>query len=151
MGLEGKILMYIIAIDPGEHIGVVMHDTNVKLTFGVTLEGETRNQQLFTLLMKLKPEIVIFEQFALRPGTAMKLVGSKFITCEVIGVIKLYCQLNSCRIVELLPVNKEYCGFSSKPNDPNYSSIDMLGKRITEHVRDAYRLYNYARLFKKIE
>ena len=54
MGLEGKILMYIIAIDPGEHIGVVMHDTNVKLTFGVTLEGETRNQQLFTLLKEIK-------------------------------------------------------------------------------------------------
>ena len=54
MGLEGKNSMYIIAIDPGEHIGVVMHDTNVKLTFGVTLEGETRNRTIVYFTNEIK-------------------------------------------------------------------------------------------------
>ena len=95
-----------------------------------------------------QPDTVVFEQFVLRAKSATKLIGNKFITCEVIGVIKLYSQLNNIPLIELQPVNKEYCGFSSNPKDPHYSIINCNNQKITEHVRDAYRLYCYAKLFR---
>jgi hypothetical protein len=139
--------MRIITIDPGEHIGIVFtEDDKIK---GLTLDGDTRNHKLWILLNEYQPDTVIYEQFALRASAASKLVGDKFITCEVIGVIKLYCQLKLIEPICLLPLYKEYCGFSSNPKDPRYKKIEMVGaQKITEHTRDAYRLYSYFNLFK---
>lgn len=137
----------IMTIDPGEHIGVlIVHNDAI---YGMTLEGDSRNKSLWTMLNENKPDEIIFEQFALRASAAKKLVGNKFVTCEVIGVIKLYVQLNKNVIAhELLPSVKEYCGFGSNPKDPHYKKIKMLrGQKITEHVRDTYRLYRYWKLF----
>ena len=51
-------------------------------------------------------------------------------------------------LIELLPSCKEYCGFSSSPKDPRYKDIHMYkDEKITEHVRDTYRLYSYYKLF----
>lgn len=139
--------MTIISIDPGDHIGVVI--CNPEGTFGLTIEGEERNRLLWELLIEHKPQLIIYEQFALRQRSAIKMVGNKFIVCEVIGVVKLYCQLKRLPVIELNPSTKEYCGFSSNPQDPHYKDIDMLkGQKISEHVRDAYRLYRYAMQFK---
>lgn len=137
-----------MTIDPGEHIGIVYTKNN--FIVGTTIEGDDRNSQLWFLLNEVKPTEIVYEKFALRASAAQKLVGNKFITCEVIGVIKLYCQLNKyVHLVGLDPYVKEYCGFSSNPKDPHYQDIEMLGNKITEHVRDAYRLYNYKKLFIK--
>lgn len=133
-----------MTIDPGEHIGII-YDDNI----GETIKGDDRNKQLWELLQKYQPDVIIFEEFSLRQSSAIKLVGNKFVTCEVIGVIKLYCQLTSATEIPLMPGNKEYCGFSSKPSDYHYQVIDTLGQKITEHVRDAFRLFNYAKLFKR--
>lgn len=136
----------IMTIDPGEHIGVIIAGMNK--IYGITLEGETRNEKLWHLLMTYRPDTIIYESFALRASVAQKLVGNKFITCEVIGVIKLYCQLDEQDPIVLQPASKEYCGFSSSPKDEHYKEIKMLdNQKITEHVRDAYRLYNYAKIF----
>ena len=141
--------MKVIAIDPGEHIGIVYKDLD-SAVFGLTIEGEQRNLQLWTLLFQLKPDVVVYESFALRQSAALKLVGNKFITTEVIGVIKLYCQWSKVQLVELQPSSKEYCGFSDSPKDPRFLEIKMVrGQKITEHTRDAYRLFNYYRLFGK--
>ena len=140
--------MKVMTIDPVDHIGVLLvDDESIR---GITLEGYDRNLQLWTLMNKEDPNVVVFEHFALRAKSAMQLVGNTFVTCEVIGVLKLYCQLHKqVKLVELQPGNKEYCGFSSKPSDPRYKEITMMeGQRISEHVRDTYRLYNFYRLFK---
>ena len=52
-------------------------------------------------------------------------------------------------LVKQLPSTKEYCGFSSNPRDEEYKNIQLVskGEKITEHVRDAYRLYRYWILF----
>lgn len=153
----------IVAIDPGEHIGVVAsvrvgeHDTETgdakyhNEYMGHTIEGADRNLQLWKYLKAVEPSTIIYETFALRPSKAMQLVGNKFVTCEVIGVINLYCQLYPDTVlIPLIPANKEYCGFSSKPSDPHYKDIFMIGgQKITEHTRDAFRLMKYAELFKK--
>lgn len=139
--------MRIIAIDPGESVGVVMRtDTKV---FGTTITEAFRLRRLWSLLEVNKPDIIVFEEFALRQSAANKLIGNKFITCEVIGVIKLYAQVRGCPLIPLIPANKEYCGFGSNPKDPHFREITMLdSEKITEHTRDAYRLLRYAELFK---
>lgn len=137
----------IVAIDPGDHIGCVWV-TQRETVYGKTLETDERLQQLWKLLCELKPDVIIYEEFALRQSAASHLVGNKFITCEVIGVIKLYCQLTSTPMIKLTPSCKEYCGFSDSARDPAFKVINCVEQKITEHVRDAYRLLRYAQLFK---
>lgn len=136
----------LVAIDPGDHIGFVW--THAGKTYGKTLEGEERLCDLWVLLHRIKPIAVIYEEFALRQSAANHLVGNKFITCEVIGVIKLYCQANGIPIVRLTPSSKEFCGFSDSARDPAFKNIECGDQKITEHVRDAYRLLKYAQMFK---
>lgn len=141
-------ISHITTIDPGDHIGIITHDTVHDVIHGQTIEGVDRLIQLWKYLEEVKPVHIVFERFALRAKSAQKLVGNTFITCEVIGVIKLYCQLNNIKYTELLPSSKEFCGFSSSPKDPRYLDIKMdNNQKISEHVRDAYRLYNYYKLF----
>ena len=139
--------MKTIAIDPGESIGLTARiDGEV---YGTTITGNDRLYKLWLFLVSKKPETIVFEEFALRQSAANKLVGNKFITCEVIGVIKLYAQLSGCTLVPLIPANKEYCGFSSNPKDAHFKEIRMMdNQRITEHTRDAFRLLRFAELFK---
>ena len=142
----------VVAIDPGDHIGVVWRYGQEQDVSGLTLEGDDRYKQLWKLLDNLDPDVICYEVFALRQSAAMKLIGNRFITCEVIGTIKTYCQLKHIKLIELQPVNKQYCGFTSKPSDPEYKKVVMLPEqKITEHTRDAYRLLRYAMLFKDQE
>lgn len=136
----------ILAIDPGDHIGCVWEDEGK--VYGQTLETDFRLNYLWHLMLKLNPKVVVYEEFALRQSAAQHLVGNKFITCEVIGVIKLYCQLSNTPLIKLTPANKEYCGFSDSAKDPAFKVIECVDLKITEHVRDAYRLLRYAQLFK---
>lgn len=136
----------ILAIDPGDHIGCVW-DTGEKV-YGRTLETDSRLWQLWNLLHDLEPDVIIYEEFVLRQSAAQHLVGNRFVTCEVIGVIKLYCQLTQTPLIKLAPAQKEYCGFSDSARDPAFKVIDCMDQKITEHVRDAYRLLRYAILFK---
>ena len=152
----------VMAIDPGDHIGVAIAQTwsigepkkdfgEEYLARGITIEGEDRNAQLWKLLEAEKPDTIVYESFALRGNIAKHLVGNKFVTCEVIGCIKLYFQLKSedpnIKLVSLLPSSKEYCGFSDSPKDPQFKYVKMIEGNISEHVRDAYRLYRYYKLF----
>lgn len=147
--------MIIMTVDPGDHIGtlVVELDSNGKelCILGRTLEGDDRNHKLWRYMCEMRPDLILFERFALRANAAQKLTGSTFITCEVIGVIKLFAQVYEYKpneLIELLPSCKEYCGFTSNPKDPKYRDIFMYkDEKITEHVRDTYRLYSYYKLF----
>lgn len=136
----------ILAIDPGDHIGCVW-DTGTEV-YGRTLETDARLLLLWRLMIDLDPDVIVYEEFALRQSAAQHLVGNKFVTCEVIGIIKLYCQINNIPLVKLTPANKEYCGFSDSARDPAFKVVNCVEQKITEHVRDAYRLLRYAVLFK---
>lgn len=149
----------VISIDPGDHIGVIVQRVGGKV-LGLTLIGKQRNKYMWDLLNKLKPDEICYEQFSLKASAAKKMAGNKFFVCEVIGVIKLYCFENKIELNEIFPSCKEYCGFSSNPKDPKYKDIKIENnntwevlrgmeceEKITEHVRDAYRLYTYFKLF----
>lgn len=144
---EEKPKLRIMAIDPGESIGVVLRTS--ECVYGATITTDLRLRRLWAVLEGNHPDVIVFEEFALRQSAAKKLVGNKFITCEVIGVIKLYAQKHGCPLIPLIPANKEYCGFSANPKDPHFAEIKMVqGEKITEHTRDAFRLLRYAELFK---
>ena len=144
---EEKSRLRIMAIDPGESIGVVLRTADA--VHGCTISTDLRLRRLWTVLESNRPDVVVFEEFALRQSAAKKLIGNKFVTCEVIGVIKLYAQKYGCLLIPLIPANKEYCGFSANPKDPHFAEIKMVqGEKITEHTRDAFRLLRYAELFK---
>lgn len=145
--------MTVFAIDPGESIGLVFTDDEaIDEVWGLTFTGDRRLTDLWEELELRQPEIIVYEEFALRQSSAIKLVGNKFITCEVIGVIKLWAQLNHVKLVPLIPADKEYCGFGSNPKDPNFKKVVMVyGQKITEHTRDAYRLFSYAKLFGRLK
>lgn len=149
----------IISLDPGDHVGIIIKLKN-DVILGCTLIGAKRNQYVWELLNYFKPDAVCYEIFALRASAAKKMTGNKFFVSEVIGVIKLYCFVNGLELNEIFPSSKEYCGFSDNPKDPHYKDIKIVNsetyeafknweceKKITEHVRDAYRLYNYYKLF----
>ena len=140
---------HIVAIDPGESIGICFTQDNE--VYGLTIKEDTRLLSLYEWLTQYVPQVVVYETFALRQSAAAHLVGNKFITCQVIGVIELYClQHPEVKVVRLQPANKEYCGFSASPDDPQFRNIKMANEqKITEHTRDAYRLYRYAKLFRK--
>lgn len=153
--LKGK---KVVIIDPGDHIGIIVQNS-LEGVWGCTIVGAKRNLYMYQFLDRVKPDIVAYEQFALRAAAAKKMVGNKFFTCEVIGVIKMYCFQHNLGVIELFPGCKEYCGFSDKPKDPHYEGIRIFNRqmpvlagiecenKITEHVRDAYRLYTYYKLF----
>lgn len=135
-----------MAIDPGESSGIVLRAQGRVL--GKTITGPNRLLDLWRLLQVYMPDVIIFEEFALRASTANKLIGNKFITCEVIGVIKLFASLHKRKLIPLKPANKMYCGFTANPKDPAFKEITLNGEKITEHVRDAFRLLRYGELFK---
>lgn len=139
--------MHVLCIDPGEHTGMLFaHDDILE---GYTFTAFNNYRSLWSIIEEYKPDVIVYERFALRADKALKQTGSVFITCEVIGIIKLYASIHNIQLVELLPVYKEYCGFSSKPSDPHYQLIQIrAGQKITEHVRDTMRLYSYYKLFK---
>ena len=156
MDIENKV---VIALDPGDHVGIVIKLKNGNI-LGCTLVGAKRNKYVWELLNHFKPDIVCYEVFALRASAAKKMAGNKFFVSEVIGVIKLYCFLNGLELNEIFPSSKEYCGFTDNPKDPHFKDIKIVNSqtykafekwecetKITEHVRDAYRLYSYYKLF----
>lgn len=149
----------VITLDPGDHVGIIIKLKNDNI-LGCTLVGAKRNLYVWELLNYFKPDEVCYEIFALRASAAKKMAGNKFFVSEVIGVIKLYCFVNNLELHEIFPSSKEYCGFTDNPKDPRYKEIKIVNsetypifknweceKKITEHVRDAYRLYNYYKLF----
>lgn len=150
--LEDMDYEKIITIDPGDHIGILMttkiHDKDHYV--GRTLYGDNLHLQLWQLLHEFNPHTIVYERFALRANKAASQIGSTFLTCEVIGIIKLYVQntLPKVKLFELQPGNKEFCGFTASRKDPAYEKIEMYNKEaITEHVRDTMRLYSYWNLF----
>ena len=137
----------ILAFDPGESTGWCFRDSEGKVRDGTLPKEHTKVAHAIESTM---PHIVVIERFNLYPQMAKSLAWNSFYPCEVIGVIKLYAQLNKyVHLVEQLPSTKEYCGFGSNPRDEEYKNIQLINKdeKITEHVRDAYRLYRYWILF----
>lgn len=127
--------MRILALDPGNHTGWVLYDTDTKLISGGTLgESFSKVYELCT-----SADLIVYESFNLYPGMARSLAWNEFYPCQVIGVIKLACEQCSIKAVKQSPSVKKFAG------DLN-SLFDKLKKNspnVTEHTKDAFLHLKY--------
>jgi len=130
--------MKIIALDPGNSTGWVFYDDVTKEIKGGTIPESLTD--MYVMLETLEPTVVILERFALYPDKAKSLSFNTFYPVEVIGVIKLWCQM-----VEITPIiqgadKKKYSGGL----DDNFILLKQItGKECTEHTKDAYLHLRY--------
>lgn len=141
--------MSVLALDPGNSTGWCMRDDDGNL-IGGTLGAS--HAAVWRLLSTLVPDVVIFETFQMYPGKAQKLIWNTFYPCEVIGVIKLYCEWYCTTIVGLQPSVKKYALSDSEINlwkSVTIKDFDEQHPVATEHTRDAVRLLRYYERNKK--
>lgn len=135
----------IICIDPGESSGWYFETdspkTNIFEEKVPILNGTWGKDHLevwngLDYLHNLYPDlIVVFETFHLYAGHANSLINNSFYTCEVIGVIKLFCMLNNLKCIGQAPSCKKYSGGL----DSKWSSLPHK----SEHSKDAYLHFKY--------
>lgn len=134
--------MSVIALDPGNSTGWCLRDDNGKLIGGTV--GES-HKDVWRLLCKYMPDVVVFETFQMYPGKAQKLIWNTFYPCEVIGVIKLWhdeINFESGKIVGLQPSVKKFALANSELD--LWKTVERVGGQpATEHMRDAVRLLRY--------
>lgn len=158
----------VIALDPGETTGYFVkryYDVyepsdeiaQIAEIKSEIVEGGTvgrNHMEVFNLLSRIRPDVVILETFALYPGKAKSLAWNSFYPCEVIGVIKLwvmtqYIQGYCVQQVEQAPSVKKYAG--GLREDWQYFQHNMLKEKVTEHVKDAYMHIKYWEHYNKCD
>ncbi len=130
--------MHILAIDPGEATGWVWHDTDRNFWKGGTI---THNRVEIWNLLNKPIDVIVCETFQLYASHARTLIGSKFYTCEIIGLIKLIVdQWPTISLIEQGASVKKYAGATTK--DAIWQSIKHQ-PTATEHTFDAYQHMKY--------
>jgi hypothetical protein len=127
----------VLAIDPGESTGWVFRNVDGKLSGGVVGMSHAR---VWELLVKYAPDVIILERFNLFPGKAAAQSYSNFYTVEVIGVVKVFFQLQASHgsAIELYvqaPSDKKYAGSL----DGRYELLRAYTGDHSEHMKDAYQ------------
>lgn len=142
--------MIILGVDPGQTTGVCLINTNISTngaeSFGVLLAEqipwERRHADFWALLGDLNyhrvpaPQLVVIENFRLRPGRAMEQVGSTFPSVNVIGLIEAYRHVSP---FEFDIVFQEPAIIGRVQILPVHQSL-FVGK---QHAADAYRHARY--------
>lgn len=124
----------ILALDPGESTGWCAYDTVGNWYAGTLPKDYTK---VWKLLSDLSPDIIIFETFQLYATHARSLIGDKFYTCEVIGIVKLWQALHPfIKLLEQGASIKKYSGVTTK--DSTWKTIKERNANITNHSFDAY-------------
>lgn len=121
----------ILAIDPGDTSGYALFSTENQLLIKYDAVKFTP-LGLFDLMNNLQPERVVYERFSLYAHKAESQINSEFYTVQLIGVIRLYCELMNIKpIVQTAQVAKQIW------------TDDMLKKfgyhTDSKHTRDATR------------
>lgn len=126
--------MRVLVFDPGESTGWVFRGSEI-------LEGGTcgkDHREVALLIVDKKPDIIVFEKFALYPGMAKSLAWNTFYPCEVIGVIRYLCEYYEIPYISVAASVKKYAGGFSE----SWKSMKLNGP-LTEHVKDSYLLLRY--------
>lgn len=91
--------MITISFDPGETTGVAVFDDDKVYSW----DQIPMDKILDFLSDEPKPDVVIYENFQLLPHKAKALIGSKFETIQVIGMIKAYAHRHGAELIEQRP------------------------------------------------
>lgn len=119
----------ILALDPGESTGWCYLNIFDQMKAGTAPKD---HEAVMRLIQDLQPNRVVYESFNLYPGKAQKLIWNSFYPCEVIGVIKLVCQIQGIPVVVQAPPVKKYAG----PLPQKFVDLSRTEK-LTEHSKDA--------------
>ncbi len=131
--------MLILAIDPGESSGWVMYNLNTGELTGSTIKLD--RLRIWELLSNNFPDIIVFESFKLYATHARTLIGNKFYTCEIIGILKLWdAMYPDCKLVEQGADSKKYSG--AKTSDASWNMLKTQ-YGVSEHTFDAYQHLMY--------
>lgn len=127
----------ILCFDPGDHTGWAYIDRNDIFSCGTIPKMSDNVNHLRLVAEKLqifRPDIVVYETFALYPSMAKSLAWNSFFPCEVIGVIRYMAAHVGCEIVGQKPSVKKYAGPLPRKF---HEYTDYYGVEITEHCKDA--------------
>ena len=113
----------ILAIDPGETSGVCIFNTPNEYK---TLSIKKSLVDVANIILDTKPDVLVFERFALYPTHAKSLVWDEMYTSQTIGVIKYICEINNIKYFTQSASDKEYVVYPKDYTFPN------------DHERDAY-------------
>jgi hypothetical protein len=129
--------MRILAIDPGESSGWISLEPG-------GIEGGTvklDRHGIWCLLVEKNPKLIIFESFKLYATHAKSMIGNKFYTCEIIGIIKLFAEVHGVKLIEQGADIKKYS--SAKISDTAVIWAKGTSTSWTEHTYDAYMHLKY--------
>lgn len=132
--------MKILALDPGNHTGWVAYDTNTKALMGGTI-GET-----FLGVWKplCKADVIVYETFNLYPGAAKHLTRNEFYPCQVIGVIRLFGEINKdVKLIKQSPSVKKFAGGLDEVWEKAKQTSELVGYTVSEHTKDAFLHLKY--------
>lgn len=136
--------MKILVLDPGESTGWLFGDNGNIVAAGTCPKEHVKVQELMESIRDAYGiDQIVYERFQLYPGKAQAQSWSTFYTCEVIGIIKLFADLNEIPIAYLMPGDKEFAGGFGE----DWTRFSE-GAKVSEHTRDSYRLWKYYRRFK---
>lgn len=132
----------IVAIDPGaKHTGVVLWKGPALPCACSTLDTEEHLLSVWELLSEAAPDACVVESFHLYPHKARTMTGSSFRTVEVIGVVRLWCELHSVPLVlqgasEIkLIMARHLEKLGARPADPHQrSALKHLAHYLRTHV-----------------
>lgn len=118
----------IIAFDPGKTTGIAMLDSDYHIRTMIT-DSLT---EIWLLLHEHNPSIIIYESFVLYAHKASAQIGNDFPSAQVIGVLKLYAELNNV-VLYAQPA-------ASAKQLISDQALQRLGSYpISTHARDAKR------------
>ena len=126
----------ILVLDPGNSTGCLMREADGTL-YGTTIVEN--HEKIGALIESFHPDKIIYETFQLYPSKAQKMCWNSFYPVEVIGIIRFLAARLRIEVIGLQPSVKK---FSLDLKD--WKSLKTESK-ITEHIKDAYRLYDYWR------
>lgn len=126
----------VLVFDPGESTGWCFRGTD-----GCVIGGTCKknHEEVAGKIIALDPDIVVLESFKLYPQKAQSLAWNSFYPCEVIGVIKYVCAVNSIPFIEQAPSVKKYFGGFK----PDWQVLKVVSDNVTEHTKDAYMHLKY--------
>ena len=122
--------MRVLGVDPGTTTGYWLYDGMTPTDVNDQVHINDMPAHLYSLSERSNNiDIIVIEDFALLGGKALAQIGSKFETCQVIGMFKLWAYGYGLRIVMQTP--------GIKPIAKRWSDIKVPSNHKLSHRFDA--------------
>ena len=118
---------FVLAIDPGKHNGLALFDDN---TGEILLNRSIEADELPGYLAGLQPSfisVVVCEDFIIRPG---KNHGSRGEAMQVIGMLKVYCEVHRIKFVLQRPEVRLHAAMMAGEKIPKGHMTDKQSARL---------------------